>query len=126
MKRIVISIVILSLIAGLCGWSVVEVIGKTESFAEKVRTVEKACEDGDNDTCVEVAEELQNEWLNFMNKSVLINDLGHALDITTSIAEIYSFALSDNQDEIFAACDRAETQLDIFKTMQLPTLWKIL
>lgn len=126
MKRIVISIVILSLIAGLCCWSVVKVISKTDGFTDKVRTIENACEDGDNDTCVRVAEELQNEWLDFMNKSVLINDLGHALDITTSIAEIYSFSLSENQEEIYAACDRAEMQLGIFKMMQLPTLWKIL
>lgn len=126
MKRIILSIVILTLIAGLCGWSVFEVIHKTNGFTEKVHTIEKAYENGDTEECVKVAEELQNEWRDFMNKSVLINDLGHALDITTSIAEIYSYALSDNEEEVYAACDRAKSQLNIFKTMQLPTLWKIL
>lgn len=126
MKRIVLSIVILTLIAGLCCWSVVEVVHKTDSFTEKVHTIEKAYEGGDTDKCVKVAEELQNKWQDFMNKSVLINDLGHALDITTSIAEIYSYALSENEEEVYAACDRAKAQLNIFKTMQLPTLWKIL
>lgn len=126
MKRIVLSIVILSLIAGLCCWSVVKVVHKTDGFTEKVHIIEKAYEEDDTDTGVKVAEELQNEWQDFMNKSVLINDLGHALDITTSIAEIYSYALSDNEEEVYAACDRAKGQLNIFKTMQLPTLWKIL
>ena len=60
-----------------------------------------------------------------MNRAVLVNDLGHALDITSSIAEIYSFAQADNE-ELYAACDRAEVQIGIFKNMQLPTLWKIL
>lgn len=126
MKRIVISIVILSLIAVLCSWSVFEVTCKTDGFIEKVNAIEEAYENNDTDTAIEVAGKLQNEWETFMDKSVLINDLGHALDITTSIAEIYSFALSENEEEVYAACDRAETQLSIFKTMQLPTLWKIL
>lgn len=125
MKRIVLSIVILFLTAGLCCWSVVAVTRKTDGFTEKVHTIEKAYEGGELNKCIEVAEELQNEWLDFMNHSVLINDLGHALDITSSIAEIYSFAQEDNE-EIYAACDRAEVQIDIFKNMQLPKLWKIL
>lgn len=125
MKRIVLSIVILSLMTGLCGWSVVAVVRKTDSLTDKIHAVEKAYEDGDSEKCVEAAGELQDEWRDFMNNSVLVNDLGHALDITSSIAEIYSFALADN-DEVYAACDRAEVQIDIFKNMQLPTLWKIL
>lgn len=126
MKRIVLSIVILAVIALLCCWSVFEVNRKTDGFLEKVHSVENAYQNGDTDTVKQVAEELQNDWQAFMNKSVLINDLGHALDITTSTAEIYSFALSENEEEVYAACDRAETQLIIFKTMQMPTLWKIL
>lgn len=126
MRRIVLSIVILAVIALLCCWSVFEVNRKTDGFLEKVRSVEDAYQNGDTDAAAEVAGELQNDWDAFMDKSVLINDLGHAVEITTSIADIYSFALSENEEEVYAACDRAEVQLDIFKTMQMPTLWKIL
>lgn len=125
MKRIIISIVILALLTGLCGWSVAAVVHKTDSLTDKIHEVEKSYENGDLEKCVKVAEELQNEWEDFMNRAVLINDLGHALDITSSIAEIYSFALADNE-EVYAACDRAEVQISIFKNMQLPTFWKIL
>lgn len=126
MKRIVLSIVIIAVIALLCCWSVFEVNCKTDGFLRKVHSVENAYQNGDTDAAAEVAEELQNEWRTFMNKSVLINDLGHAVEITTSIADIYSFALSENEEEVYAACDRAEAQLDIFKTTQMPTIWKIL
>lgn len=126
MKRIILSIVILSLIAVLCCWSVIEVTCKTDGFIEKVNSVEAAYQNGDTDAAIEVAGKLQDDWEVFMNKSVLINDLGHAVEITTSIADIYSFALSENEEEVYAACDRAEVQLGIFKTMQLPAFWKIL
>lgn len=126
MKRIVLSIVIIAVIALLCCWSVFEVNRKTDGFLGKVHSVENAYQNGDTDAAAEVAEELQNDWEEFMNKSVLINDLGHAVEITTSIADIYSFALSENEEEVYAACDRAEAQLGIFKTTQMPTIWKIL
>lgn len=126
MKRIVISIVILSLIALLCCWSVFEATRKTDGFVEKVGEVEKAYQNGDTDAAIEVAGKLRSDWERFMNRSILINDLGHAVEITTSIADIYSFAQSENEEEVYAACDRAEVQLGIFKAMQLPTVWKIL
>lgn len=125
MKRIVISIVILALLAGMSAWSVVAVESKTKNLTDKIHEVEKAYENEDMEKCVKVAGELQEEWTDFMNRSILVNDLGHALDITSSIAEIYSFAQAENE-ELYAACDRAEVQIEIFKNMQLPTFWKVL
>lgn len=125
MKRIIMSIVILVLLAVMCGWSVTVVERKTESLTDKIHEIEEAFENDDSKKYIKAAEELQNEWEDFMNRAVLVNDLGHALDITSSIAEIYSFAQADNE-ELYAACDRAEVQIGIFKNMQLPTLWKIL
>ncbi len=125
MKRIIVSIIILIVMSGMCCWSVFSVSAKTDSLLEKVHDVEKAFEDNDIDKCTEVAGELQDEWEEFMNRAILVNDLGHALDITSSIAEIYSFAQAENE-ELYAACDRAEVQIEIFKNMQLPTFWKIL
>ena len=125
MKRIIISIVILAVMSGMCCWSVFGVIAKTDSLTDKIHSIEKAFEDDDTEKCVDTAEELQDEWEDFMNRAILVNDLGHALDITSSIAEIYSFAQAGNE-ELYAACDRAEVQIEIFKNMQLPTLWKIL
>ena len=125
MKRIIISIVILALLTVLCGWSVFVVDDKTDSLTDKIHEVEKAFENKESEKCVEIAKELQDEWEDFMDHAVLVNDLGHALDITSSIAEIYSFALADNE-EVYAACDRAEVQIEIFKNLQLPTFWKIL
>lgn len=125
MKRIIMSIVILALLAAMCGWSVVVVERKAGSLTDKIHEVEKAFGDDDSDKCAKAAKELQDEWKDFMERAVLVNDLGHALDITSSIAEIYSFAQADNE-ELYAACDRAEVQIEIFKNLQLPTFWKIL
>ena len=125
MKRIVTSIVILSLLTAMCVWSVFTVTGKTGTLTDKIHEIEKAFEDKDSETCVKLANELTDEWKDFMERSVLVNDLGHALDITSSIAEIRSFAEADNE-ELYAACDRAEVQIEIFKNLQLPTFWKIL
>lgn len=125
MKRIIVSIVILSLIAVMCVWSVITVKLEMGSLSDKIEEVEQAFEDGDSEKCVKVAGELEEEWKYFMARAVLINDLGHALDITSSIAEIYSFAQADNE-ELYAACDRAEVQIEIFENLQIPTLWKIL
>lgn len=125
MKRIVISIVILVCLAGLCVFSVAAVEYKRNSLTDKIHEVEKAFQSSDTDKCVTAAKELQDEWKKFMNCAVLVNDLGHALDITSSIAEIYSFAQAENE-EIYAACDRAEVQIEVFRTMQLPTFWNIL
>lgn len=125
MKRIVISIVILTCLAVLCVWSVVAVQNKTHSLIDKIHEVEKAFQSSDTDKCIAVAKELQDEWMKFMKRAVLVNDLGHALDITSSIAEIYSFAQEENE-EIYASCDRAEVQIEIFEIMQTPTFWNVL
>lgn len=125
MKRIITSIVILALLAGLCVWSVFTVNIKTGALTDKIHEIEQAFEDKDSENCIKLADELQEYWKDFMDRSVLINDLGHALDITSSIAEIRSFAEADNE-ELYAACDRAEVQIEIFKNLQLPTFWKIL
>lgn len=125
MKRIITSIVILTLLAAMCVWSVFTVNARTDSLLDKIDAVEQAFEDEDREGCIQLADELREEWKNFMERSVLINDLGHALDITSSIAEIRSFAEAGNE-ELYAACDRAEVQIEIFKNLQLPTIWKIL
>lgn len=125
MGRIIVSIVLLVMMTGLCGWSVAAVKWKMSSLSAKIEEVEKYFGDGDLEKCVKAADELEDEWREFMAHAVLINDLGHALDITASIAEINSFAQLGNE-ELYAACDRAEVQIEIFEDMQLPTLWKIL
>lgn len=125
MKRIAISIVILSLMAVMCGWSVFAVKCKVSSLDGKIEEVENAFESGDAERCVKAAEELEEEWKLFMERAILINDLGHALEITSSIAEISSFAQAQNE-ELYAACDRAEVQIEIFENLQIPTIWKIL
>lgn len=125
MKRIIISIVILALMSGMCVWSVVVIENKTKSLTDKIQEIEKAYVDNDSEKCIKTAKALQEEWETFMDRSVLINDLGHALNITSSITEIYSYA-QENNDELYASCDKAEVQINIFKNMQLPTFWKIL
>lgn len=125
MKRIVLSIIILVLLTALCCWSVFAVNSKTDSLTDKIHRVEKTFENNESEKCVKLAEELQEEWEDFMKRAVLINDLGHALNITTSIAEICSFAQSNNE-ELYAACDCAEAHIRIFKNLQLPTFWQIL
>ena len=60
-----------------------------------------------------------------MHYSVLINDLGHAVEITSSVAEIASFA-EEQDDEIYAACDRAQALIKMLRDIQKPTLWNIL
>ena len=125
MKRIVTSIVILALLTALCVWSVFTVNDKTGTLTDKLHAVEQAFENKEHDKCIQLADELQAEWKDFLDRSILINDLGHALDITSSIAEIRSFAEADNE-ELYASCDRVEVQLEIFKNLQLPTFWKIL
>lgn len=125
MNRIIVSIVILGVMSACCFMSV----GAVDSFADKLLTkideVEKAYEEKDKEKSSKAAEELQNEWSGFLDMAILVNDLGHAVEITSSIAEVYSFAQEQNE-ELYAACDRAQAQIKMFRDMQTPTLWKIL
>lgn len=125
MKRIITSIVILALLAAISFWSVFEVNRFADGFLSKIDEIEDAFENGDIEKSGEHARELSDNWNRFMEYAVLVNDLGHALEITSSIAEIYSFAQEGNE-ELYAACDRASAQLEMFKDMQNPTFWKIL
>lgn len=125
MKRIVISVVILAVMACGCFASVYEVNSFTDKMLDKIHEVERAFENGDIETSSQKAVELSEDWNKFVDFSILVNDLGHALEITSSVAEIHSFAQEGN-DELYAACDRAEAQIDMFRNMQKPTFWKIL
>ncbi len=125
MGRIIISIVILSVMAIGCFVSVGYMDSFTDRMSQAVSRVEEYFEDGDSGECVAAAEELKEMWYGFMEFSILVNDLGHAVEITSSVAEIESFA-RDNNNEIYAACDRAQAQIKMLKDAQNPTFWKIL
>lgn len=125
MNRIIISIVILAVMSACCFASVGYVNSFSDKLCGKINEVEKAFEEHDKEKSSKAAEELQNEWNSFMDMAIFVNDLGHALEITSSIAEVYSFAQEQNE-ELYAACDRAQAQIEMFRDMQSPTLWKIL
>ncbi len=125
MNRIIISIVILAVMSACCFASVGYVNSFSDKLCGKINEVEKAFEEYDKEKSSKAAEELQNEWNSFMDMAIFVNDLGHALEITSSIAEVYSFAQEQNE-ELYAACDRAQAQIEMFRDMQSPTLWKIL
>lgn len=125
MNRIIISIVILAVMSAGCFISVGYVDRFTERLCEKIDEVEQAFIDNDKERSSKSAEELRNEWIGFLDMAVLANDLGLSIEITSSIAEIYSFAQEQNE-ELYAACDRAQAQIDMFRDMQTPTIWKIL
>lgn len=125
MNRIIISIVILAVMSVCCFASVGYVNSFSDKLCGKINEVEKAFEEHDKEKSSKAAEELQNEWNSFMDMAIFVNDLGHALEITSSIAEVYSFAQEQNE-ELYAACDRAQAQIEMFRDMQSPTLWKIL
>lgn len=125
MNRIIISIVILGVMSVCCFMSVGFVDSFTDKLSGKIDEVEKAFEEQDKEKSSKAAEELRNEWNSFLDTAIFVNDLGHALEITSSIAEIYSFAQEQNE-ELYAACDRAQAQIELFRDMQTPTLRKIL
>ncbi len=125
MNRLIISILILGVMSIGCIASVMWVNTFTERINSYIEEVEQAFTDNDIERSAKAAEQLQNEWNRFISYSVFVNDLGHAVEITSSIAEVYSFAQEGNE-ELYASCDRAEAQIRLFKEMQTPTLWKIL
>ncbi len=125
MNRIIISIVILGVMSVGCFASVGYVDSFTDKMCDKIDEVEQAFVEKDKERSSKAAEELQNEWNKFLDMAILVNDLGHSLEITSSIAEVYSFAQEQNE-ELYAACDRAQAQIKMFRDMQTPTLWKIL
>ena len=125
MRRIVISAVILAVMFFGCFYSVGVVCSFTDGLIDQIHEIENNFEKNDLEAAVNGAKKLNEEWQKFVDFSLLINDLGHAIEITSSIAEIQSFA-EDANDEIYASCDRAEAQIDMFRDMQMPTLWKIL
>lgn len=125
MKRIIISVILLCALAFGCFYSVYAVNSFTGKMLDKIHEVEQAFEDGDTEKSARAAKELSDDWNSFIDFAILVNDLGHALEITSSVAEIRSFA-QEGDDELYAACRRAEAQIDMFRDMQKPTLWKIL
>ncbi len=125
MKRIVISAVILAVMFVGCFYSVKVTCDFSDNLINRIHEVEDSYKNSDFERAKTCAQTLKDEWESFADRSILINDLGHAIEIASSIAEIQSFA-EDEDDEIYASCDRAETQIDMFKDMQIPTIWKIL
>lgn len=125
MNRLIVSIVLLAAMAAGCFWSVFITVEHTNELSGYVDKVEQAYSDGDNETAAKYAQQLHESWDRILHYSILVNDLGHAMEITSCIAEIVSFA-EEGDDELYAACDRAQAQLELFREMQTPTFWKIL
>lgn len=125
MSRLITSIVILAVMTIGCIASVVWVNSLTDRLNGYIDEVEQAYTDKDTEKSANAAKKLQDEWNEFIRYSIFVNDLGHAVEITSTIAEVYSFAQEANED-LYASCDRAEAQIMLFRQMQTPTLWKIL
>lgn len=125
MNRIIISIVLLAVMSAVCFTAVGYVNSFSEKLISKIDEVEQAYTDGDIERSAAAAKELQDDWHRFVEYSVLINDLGHSLEITSAIAQVYSFAQEGNE-ELYSACDCAQALIELFCDMQMPTFWKIL
>ena len=125
MNRLILSIVLLAAMAAGCFYSVYLTTQRTDELSGLIDQVEQAHSDGDDKSALEYAEQLHSSWDSILHYSILVNDLGHAMEITSCIAEIASFA-EEGDDELYAACDRAQAQLELFREMKTPTLWKIL
>ena len=125
MNRLGVSIGILSAMAAGCAVSVMATSHIADNMSRQVDIVEDAFTTGDTERCISAANELSRIWNDTMYYSILINDLGHAVEITSSVAEIVSFA-EDSNEEIYASCDRTQAQIALFRDMNTPTLWKIL
>lgn len=125
MNRIITSVVLLAVMAAGCFGTVGYVDRFSEKLIDKIDEVEQAFIENDTERSSKAAEELQGEWHRFMEFAVLINDLGHSLEITSAIAQVYSFAQEGNE-ELYAACDCAQALIEVFRDMQTPTVWKIL
>lgn len=125
MNRLITSIAILVVMSAGCIASVMWVNAFTERLNGYIEEVEQAYIDQDTEKSAKAAEKLQKEWEKFIDYSIFVNDLGHAVEITSSIAEVYSFAQEANE-ELYASCDRAQAQIKLFMNMQTPTFWKIL
>ena len=125
MNRFIVSIVLLTTMAAGCFYSVWLTAQHTDRLSGLIDMVEQYHTDSDDENALKYAQELKSSWDQILHYSILINDLGHAMEITSCIAEITSFA-EEGDDELYAACDRAQAQLELFRQMQTPTLWKIL
>lgn len=125
MNRLITSIIILAVMIAGCVGSVVWVNSFTERIDSKINEVELAFTENDLEKSSQAARELQEEWDTFLKYSIFVNDLGHAIELTSAISEVYSFALEGNE-EIYASCDRVQAQMKLFRDMQTPTIWKIL
>lgn len=125
MKRIILSVIILAVLAGACCWSVLAIEYKTDVFTQNIREVERAFEEKNSEKCVRAAKKLCSDWDDFLDLSILVNDLGQATDISSSIAEIYSLAKAGDE-ELYTACNKAKTQIELFRKIQFPTLYNIL
>lgn len=125
MNRLILSIVLLAAMAAGCFYSVYLTTQRTDELSGLIDQVEQAHSGGDDKSALKYAEQLHSSWDSILHYSILVNDLGHAMEITSCIAEIASFA-EEGDDELYAACDRAQAQLELFREMQTPTLWKIL
>ena len=125
MNRFIVSVVLLTSMAAGCFYSVWLTAQHTDRLSGLIDMVEQYHTDSDDENALKYAQELKSSWDQILHYSILINDLGHAMEITSCIAEITSFA-GEGDDELYAACDRAQAQLELFRQMQTPTLWKIL
>ena len=125
MNRFIVSVVLLTSMAAGCFYSVWLTAQHTDRLSGLIDMVEQYDTETAYDDPLKYAQELKSSWDQILHYSILINDLGHAMEITSCIAEITSFA-EEGDDELYAACDRAQAQLELFRQMQTPTLWKIL
>lgn len=125
MNRLAVSISIMAVMTVGCTAYALATDHLAADMIRLVDATEQAFTRGDSKASIAAANELDRIWDETLHYCILISDLGHSAEISSSIAEINAFAEAGS-DELYAACDRAQAQIGIFRDMQIPTLWKIL
>lgn len=109
----------------LCIFALLALKSEVYELIDKVDKIAESYNNDDKETAAKLAEELDSHWSEFTHSSILINDLGHAVEISASLSGIAAYAELED-DELISKCVTAKNLLELFYTTQVPTIFNIL
>lgn len=126
MKRLIIAVILIIIVAGLCTIEYFLNTGESSSASEALIRAQSLLRDGKTDEATETMQKLRENWDSNVESILIFVSHGKPDAICESLAVAESYLKSREFPEFYAECQRAENELKHFSELEIPTFNNIL
>lgn len=126
MKRVIIAVVLILIVAGLCTFEYTLNTTETNHTSEALEKAQMLLKNGKADEAEQTIKSLRENWERNVESMLIFVSHGKPDEICENLAVAESYLKSREIPEFYAECKRVENELKHFRDLEIPTFNNIL